>query len=686
MHGDNPFRRFWDLGYKRLLPVVPHDCGLRAAGKRPGVKGDNGWYGTSVKNYAPTLEDLDLWAAMGAGVGLRCDSIGLLFGLDVDTLSSEWSGKIMRAAFKCLGPAKRRIGRKLLLPYRLTEPMPYQQARFDDGIDEKRPGLIEGLIGADDTKWFVAHGIHPETGKPYTWPDGVPAYDDLTIVTPAQVLDFFAKLREELPRHASSGSASTDRAEVEQPKLKATDFDMLRKAVEATPNDREQIGYKEWAETAVALRGACQDDVNLGLDLFCEWSEKADLAETTEDPARVYLSFQPPFALGEDFIYAQAERLAHWPGRTLAAWFDEEIAAAIRDAPVGYESAAAISPKKKFEFLSFDAAADGALEDSRASLIKGLLDQGAMTILYGASNVGKTFVAMDLAYHVASGTPYAGMKTTKGCVIYVAAEGGRGAKRRVRALRDKYQAQGVEFLLLPSSVDLRRPDADLKPLISAIQALGVPVLLIVIDTLSRAMAGGDENSSVDMGFIVNHFDVLRAHTSAHLLVVHHSGKNAAQGARGHSLLRAATDTEIEVADRVVEVTKQRDMDGSWSSGFALEVRTLGVDGDGDPVTSCTVRLCGRESVAVGVATPKEADVVKAVEVLSALSIDPEGGVSIGEVVEYFGDRSTDDMSANSVRMLLKKLVAKGLIDKMSRGRWKAAIIESGPEAVHNVFE
>ncbi|TGT76172.1 MULTISPECIES: AAA family ATPase [unclassified Mesorhizobium] len=702
-HNGNPFRRFWDLGYRRLLPVVPHDCGLRAAGKRPGIKGDNGWYGTSVKQYAATLDDLDRWAAMGAGVGFRCDSVGLLFGLDIDTSSPVWSEKIMRAAFKLLGPSKRRIGAKVLLPYRLSAPMDYQQARFDDGMDDKRPGLIEGLAGADDTKWFVAHGIHPGTGRPYSWPDGVPAFNDLTVVTPEQVRDFFNRLREELPRHASSGSAATDRATVDQPSLKG-DLDLIRKAIEATPNDPNQIGYKEWSETAVALRGACQDDENFGLDLFCEWSEKAGLTDETEDAARVYWSFKPPFGLGADFIYSQARRLGG-EQYVASAWHDAGAVEPPNEHTAPTESKA--TPAKRFEFLPFDAAADGALEDTRASLIKGLLDQGAMTVLYGASNVGKTFVAMDLAYHVASGLPYAGMKTTRGCVIYVAAEGGRGAKRRVRALRDKYRASGVQFLLLPSSVDLRRPDADLKPLVSAIQALGVPVMLIVVDTLSRAMAGGDENSSVDMGYIVNHFDVLRSHTSAHLLVVHHSGKNAAQGARGHSLLRAATDTEIEVAEGSIEVTKQRDLDKSWSSGFALEVRTLGVDGDGDPITSCTVRLVKDAGVSVGVATPKEADVLKAMADLSALSVDPAGGVSVAELVEYFGSRA-DDMSDNAVRVMIKKLAAKSLIERLARGRWGHIVrkdasewvqthssdgkavegeqVQMGPEENQNVFE
>ncbi|MGO7204046.1 AAA family ATPase, partial [Rhizobium ruizarguesonis] len=35
-------------------------------------------------------------------------------------------------------------------------------------------------------------------------------------------------------------------------------------------------------------------------------------------------------------------------------------------------------------------------------LIKGLLDRGAMSVVYGPSNSGKTFFSLDVAFHVAA--------------------------------------------------------------------------------------------------------------------------------------------------------------------------------------------------------------------------------------------------------------------------------------------
>jgi hypothetical protein len=123
--------------------------------------------------------------------------------------------------------------------------------------------------------------------------------------------------------------------------------------------------------------------------------------------------------------------------------------------------------------------------------------------------------------------------------------------------------------------------------------LGMPVRLVVVDTLARAMAGGNENGSEDMGALVTSSDQIREQTGACVLYIHHSGKDAAKGSRGHSSLKAATDTEIEVtrgADKVssARVTKQRDLESEGSFAFRLEPVELGTNQRGKPVMSCVV--------------------------------------------------------------------------------------------------
>ena len=121
--------------------------------------------------------------------------------------------------------------------------------------------------------------------------------------------------------------------------------------------------------------------------------------------------------------------------------------------------------------------------------------------------------------------------------------------------------------------------------------MSVPVRLIVVDTLSRALAGGNENAPDAMGFLVTNMDRIRAETGCAVYFVHHSGKDAAKGARGHSLLRAAVDTEIQVVDadgqRNAAFVKQRDLPKGGVFGFRLRTVSLGVNRHGEPITSCT---------------------------------------------------------------------------------------------------
>jgi hypothetical protein len=232
--------------------------------------------------------------------------------------------------------------------------------------------------------------------------------------------------------------------------------------------------------------------------------------------------------------------------------------------------------------------------------IEGLLIKAAMSVTYGPSNCGKTFFMADLALHVAMGLEWRGREVEQAGVIYCAMEGAHGIQNRVAAfaMTCGLAGQEIPFAIIPVALNLLDPEADTSRLIEAIAEaaarMAIPVGLVVMDTLSRAMAGGNENSPEDMGALVANSDRIRQATGAHVAWIHHSGKDQAQGARGHSLLRAATDTEIEIsrADNdspsVAKVTKQRELEIDGVFGFTLKRVELGLNHRGKPVTSCVV--------------------------------------------------------------------------------------------------
>jgi hypothetical protein len=248
--------------------------------------------------------------------------------------------------------------------------------------------------------------------------------------------------------------------------------------------------------------------------------------------------------------------------------------------------------------LPFTTFADTRAHLDTADFVEGVLTAGTMSVVYGESNSGKTFFVSDLAMRVAAGMPWRDREVECGAVLYLALEGGFGISNRITAFREEHgiDVADVPFAVVTIGIDLLDPEASAQPVIDTVAAItkrfSVPIRLIVVDTLSRAMAGGNENAAEDMTALVSTGDAIREATQAHVLWIHHSGKDAARGARGHSSLRAATDTEIEITvvdgARSARVTKQRDMDCSGEFPFALKVIELGQNRRGKTVTSCVV--------------------------------------------------------------------------------------------------
>lgn len=232
--------------------------------------------------------------------------------------------------------------------------------------------------------------------------------------------------------------------------------------------------------------------------------------------------------------------------------------------------------------------------------VQGLLMEQSSVVVYGRSNAGKTFWATDLALHVAAGLTWAGRRVERGGVIYCVLEGGAGFRNRVSAWKMKHALDDSEipFAAIPSGMNLLDPDADTSRLIDAIKTAAskfdIPVKLVVIDTLARAMAGGNENAPDDMGALVLNIDRIRSETGSAVLSIHHTGKDEAKGARGHSSLQAAVDTEIEVVAedgsdiKTATLVKQREGAKGAVFEFSLEIVQLGENRYLEPVTTCVV--------------------------------------------------------------------------------------------------
>ena len=225
-------------------------------------------------------------------------------------------------------------------------------------------------------------------------------------------------------------------------------------------------------------------------------------------------------------------------------------------------------------------------------LVKGVLPRHGTGAIFGRAGSGKTFFGTDIGLHIAAGIPWRGHKVVQLEVAYCSMEAGHMGGNRIHAwMLHHGRPWPPGFRMSPVILNLRSTRADAEALAEDIKRRHKKAGLVVIDTLSRAMCGGNENGSDDMGALVSHCEWLAAELDCFVLLVHHCGKDEAKGLRGHTSLLGAINTEIEVKRQRGEVgtatiTKQRDGADAAEFVFAIEKVLLGHDDDGDEVSSC----------------------------------------------------------------------------------------------------
>jgi archaellum biogenesis ATPase FlaH len=241
--------------------------------------------------------------------------------------------------------------------------------------------------------------------------------------------------------------------------------------------------------------------------------------------------------------------------------------------------------------LTFLKPSECELSGSRRYVIKGLVAEGDIACIVGAPGVGKSLLAPRLGYAVAQGSEIFGMRVRQGSVLYVAAEDQHGMRARVAALRREH-GEADDFALVAGVSDLLNDKSKhLKRLRAAVKDRRPS--LIIIDTLSMAFPGLEENSAEGMGRVVA---VARSLTKwgAAVILIHHDTKDGQQGLpRGHSLLNGALDVSIHLtkAEGIVRAKLTKNRNGSCERDIAFTIgeKVLGVDEDGEPITTAVCR-------------------------------------------------------------------------------------------------
>jgi hypothetical protein len=322
--------------------------------------------------------------------------------------------------------------------------------------------------------------------------------------------------------------------------------------------------------------------------------------------------------------------------------------------------------------------------EGRDYLVKGLLANTGLAVIWGPPKCGKSFWAADLGMHIALGRDYRGHRVQQATVVYVALEGRHGFPARVEAFRRHHGVDSAPFYLLTTSLDLV---AEFSKLIAAVKAQlekNLPGALF-LDTLNRSLVGS-ESKDEDMARFLAAAESVALELGCAVVIVHHCGIDATRP-RGHTSLSGAVESQLKVergntGEVIVTVELAKDFAEGTEIVSRLEPVELGTDADGDPITSLVVLPVDgpiQRRAVTRKLTPRQQLALAALDECAAsggTSAPPSLQLSARTVVvEELYRKSVLDRDAKSPREEFKRvrnsLQARGLIGIRDELVWKA---------------
>lgn len=400
--------------------------------------------------------------------------------------------------------------------------------------------------------------------------------DDVVAPVDERLLAFIQR------RFAKDLERASEAANYDDPPLGLTPR-QIEQALEVLPDD---LDYDSWVQVGMGLHHEYRGS-DEGFEVWDAWSQRSPKYTSREYGLERWHSF----GKGQHDKIVTARSLVHLANEN-GAHIDVNAPASAEDFDAVAEARPAVEQKLKPSRFPLISITEFMARPSPTWIVRDVLPRAELCVVYGEPGSGKTFAVLDLVMAVARGVPWRGKRVKQGKVVYVVAEGRGGFRNRlvstVRAMLDGDASELVgRFDVVDAAPNLLQKD-DALDLARSIGKADV----LVIDTLAQTTAGGNENSGEDMGKALAHCKGLHRATGALVVLVHHSGKDASKGARGWSGIKGAADAEIEVLRsgdaRALRLSKQKDGEDGQQFGFALERVELGLDGDGEPITSCVV--------------------------------------------------------------------------------------------------
>ena len=215
-----------------------------------------------------------------------------------------------------------------------------------------------------------------------------------------------------------------------------------------------------------------------------------------------------------------------------------------------------------------------------AWLIEGILPERALTLMFGTSNSFKSFLAVDMACHIATNLNWHGQAIKPGPVVYIAAEGAYSlARQRIAGWAHYHGVIPDDLYLIPQGLALDNQKT-LQHLQASFDALPKKPVLLVSDVLAGTIDGSDGEIEVIQRRLVVTRQLIERYQLAELMITH-SGWSQKARARGSTHLWGSADTRLGVVRKgqayaaTLKVERHKDAESGASFDFTLKPHTFG---------------------------------------------------------------------------------------------------------------
>lgn len=558
----NHFIRFYDLGYRRLIPIVPPgasvvpgcdiDVNLKKGkddrGKVPGTRLLNGlWDGMKKwQEKIATLADLEEWYSWGASVALVADQI---VAVDADAYDAEHAEIIRRDVLQRFGASPVRIGQapKAIYVFRAVGSIPNSKIEF--GEPKPNRSRLE-IIGR--RKQFVLWGPHQKSGRPYSWPRDPVPFDELLTITAEGIAEMMAAMDLALPNTGAISASGLKPPPPQRDLLGSPD--LIIDAMKRIPNRGEEFESREdYLNIGYALRGGMgADRVDDAKELFLSWCSKWEDGEPDADiDESNWRRMTPPVRLGAEFLYDKAfkasEGAFNGRGLEMARKHHEEVIDAASPEASAPELSLLGTP---YRFLTADDI------EPREFLYGTHYQREYASVTIAPTKIGKSSLGLVEAVAMASGKPLLGVQP-EGLFrvrIWNGEDPQNEMDRRLLAVRQHFGVTPEDLgdrLFVDSGRDqpiaiahMAKDGAKIyAPVSSAVRKalLLQQIDVLFIDPFVKSHAVS-ENDNMAIDVVVKEWNLIAGQTRVALELVHHSRKlNGAENttiedARGGSAL------------------------------------------------------------------------------------------------------------------------------------------------------